>query len=246
MPKMPTKKKQKATDTFLASLDELSEGCGEAEPWRAQAIATLYGCHYIEPKTPFLGITAMVRAGQIGIPAPIWAVKLVDEAINDYIRRGSSLDIAFGFKGEGTGKTRGAEARQRLRKVMLESLCSSVHKLVVGGLSKTKACKQVAQQVKALGRLQHNSNTTLWYNNSYNIQTPNADTLLDHYRTWEQIEKAVSGQKDIEDFKGLTNGFINLVQHYLANPSQPRNEDTVRAMKNFVESLQPQSPSSHK
>ena len=244
-----------ATDAFLASLDDQLERCGGGEPWRTEAIINLYGYHYTEPKTPFLAIGAMVLAGQIGILAPMWAVKLVDTAIKDVILRGSSLDIAFGVKGEGTGNTRGAEARKRLRKVMLEGLCSSVHRLVVGGLSRTTACKQVAQHVKALARAEGKQrDITLWFNERYSIKPPNGDTLLKQYRSWEKNHKSIeeigaavsetSREKDIEDFSSSTEKVLTLARCHLANPSQRLDEDTFRALKIFLDSLQPPSPNS--
>ena len=246
---MPTNPQATDPDPFLASLDEQLESIGEAEPWRREAIVSLYGCHYTEPKTPFLAMSAMVLAGYIGIPAPMWAVKLVHAAINDYITSPDvkSLDIALGFKGEGTGKARAAEAPQRLRKVMQEHLCSSVHKLVAGGLSKTEACKQVAQRVKALFSIDGNTSLSLWITNCYSIKPPNADTLLRRYQEWERDQKRIDEiaasvtprEKDLEDFSHLINRFKNVVECLQANPSQHPDENTVRALKNFLEFLQP-------
>jgi hypothetical protein len=187
---------------------------------------------------------AMLRAGEIGIPAPIWAVKLVNKAINDYITSPDvkSLDVALGFKGKGTGKTRAAEAPQRLHKVMKERLCARVHKLVGKGLSKTEACRQVAGEVKAL----FNTSSSLWATNCYSIKPPNADTLLDYYEEWKKIQKKIedivspaSREKDIEDLAGTIDKLNSVLRCHLANPSQQLDTDTVSALKEFLESLQP-------
>jgi hypothetical protein len=253
---MPKKNKNlQATDAFLASLDEQSERLGEVEPLRREAIVGLYCCHYAEPRTPFSAMTAMVLAGQIGIPAPMWAIKLVDAAINDYITSPDvkSLDIALGFKGKGTGKRRSAEAPQRLRKVMLEGLCMSVHKLVVAGLPKIEACRQVARQAKAPFSIK-GTTTSLWFTNCYSIKPPNADTLFDHYQEWEKEQRhlnkivaAVSDtatEKDIEDCTRLISRFNNVLRCSLANPSEQMDKATIHALKEFLNSLQPQSQSS--
>ncbi len=241
------------TDPFLAFLDEQLEG--EAEPWRREAILSLYECHYTEPKTPFLATSAMVSAGLLGIAAPMWAVKLFKAATNDRITSPDikSLDIALGFKGEGTGKTKAAEVPQRVRKNMLEVLCQAVHKLVIGGLSKTEACRQVAKQVKALFRKDGDTSSSLWTTNCYGIKPPNADTMLRQYRKWEKHLKHIDeiaasvtpGETDLEDFSGLINKYINVLQCFLANPSQQPDEATLRAFKKFFDSLQPPSANSH-
>jgi hypothetical protein len=247
-------KKPQAKDPYEASLDEQFEKCGALESRHAQGLLNLYICHLQKPRTPFLAMNAMVLAGEIGIPAPMWAVKLINKAIHDYITSPDvkSLDIALGFKGKGTGKTRGAEAPQRLRKVMLERLCARVHILVAGGRSKTEACRLVSREVKALFSADGNSSSSLWVTNCYGIKPPNEETLLRLYRKWEESQKeaydaeqVVSGQKDIEDLTSLTNSLLNLIRSYLANPSQPLDETTICALKEFLKSLQPKPTISH-
>jgi hypothetical protein len=233
---------KKPQDPFLASLDELPLSIGrKADPWRTQAIARLYGCHTAQQKTPFGAISAMLLSGHLGIAAPMWAVKMVDAAINDYLTNDEvkSLEVALGFRGKGTGKARAAEAPQNLRKAMLEGLCVSVHKLVAGGLSKIEACRQVARQARA----SLSTTTSLWFTNCYSIKPPNADTLFDHYQEWEKerqhlnkIIAAVGGtatEKDLEDCTRLISRFNNVLRCSLANPSQRMDKATIHALKEF-------------
>jgi hypothetical protein len=246
-------KKPQAKDPFLASLDEESDRSGKADTWRTEAIASLYVYHHAESKTSFSAISAMVLAGKIGIPAPMWAVELVEKAITDFMRGGGPLDIAFGFKGEGTGNTKGAEARQRLRKLMLEMLCARVHQLVADGLSKTKACRQVARQVKGLSKLNGKVDTFPWYDGQYKIELPNADTLLKRwYPIWEknmgeiqEIGGDTARGKHIESLTHAINRFNDVLRCHVANPSQQLDKATISAWKEFLESLQSNPTTSH-
>ena len=243
--------KPQAADPFLASL-KASETEGEADPWRAQVIAQLYGYHYLEPKTAFCALSTMVLAGQIGIAAPMWALKLVEKAVTDFIKgEGDSLDYAFGFKAKGTGKT--AEIEQRFRKLLYERLCWRVHTLVVAGTSKTEAYRQVAQQVQALGKLDGKINTFPWHDNKFCIRPIKADTLKDYYEEFEkhlrridEILQEVSPQKDMENLEHLVNRFIDVARCSVANPSQQldaMDESTTAAMKKFLDCLKPGPPS---
>jgi len=167
-------------DPFLARLDDelaKEDPKGSADLVRTQALATLICLHYKNPKSAFDGWNAMILAGRHGIPAPLWAIDLLEKAALDSIAGLTDLQVALGFRGKGKGQTRKSDVQRRLQAQLHDLLCTRVRKLIRLGKSSTAACRMVANHLKQ---------TPDWNKSTYVLRAPNAETLLKRYRQWEK------------------------------------------------------------
>lgn len=183
-------------DPFVALLDELAVKTnpeGQADAWRGNAIAALYAYCYQQSTTPFDALSAVILAGKLRIPAPESAIAIIDKAVLDCLREGS-LDVAFGMKGKGTGKTLDAAIPQRLRRYMLDDLCEQVHQLILKGKTQTEACDLVARSVNISKKVE--GHPSIWANAQFNIRRPNKNTLMGIYRRWRDTRERVEKQLD--------------------------------------------------
>lgn len=171
-----------ALDPFLARLDsELAkeDPAGRAGDLRAQSLATLICLHYKNPKSAFDAWNAMILAGKLEIPIPLWAVDLLEKAALNSIVENTDLGVALGLKGIGKGQTKKSEVWQRVQAHFHETLCMRVRKLISMGIPLTAACHKVANQLerKGIDSLNHSG---------YKLKKPNWETLQRRYRKWER------------------------------------------------------------
>ncbi len=186
-------------DPFVALLDELAEKTnseGQSDAWRGNAIASLYAYCDHQSTIPFDALSAVILAGKLRIPAPESAIAIIDKAVHDCLRQGS-LDVAFGMKGKGTGKTLDAAIPKRLRRYMLDDLCEQVHQLILKGKTQTEACRLVARSVDISKKVA--GHPSIWANMQFNIRRPNKNTLMGIYRTWRDTRECV--QKQLDQFE---------------------------------------------
>lgn len=165
------------SDPFLSRLDAAAEQkppAGMDVKYHNEAIATLYCLAYSEHKTGFDAFKAVVLSGRLGLPAPSWAIDLLEKAGNDTASGRTTLDVALGFRGEGSGGTKRAAVPQHLHAMYYETWCRAVLTLVRKGRTPEEACRLVAETLQ----------TPDWNHSAYEIKPPSAETLLDHYKIW--------------------------------------------------------------
>lgn len=146
-------------------------------------LTILLALHVDSKKTPNDGWKATLLAGRLGIPAPTWAIELLEQAEHDALRgtdaKGEKIDIAtaLGFKGRGKGGQKNAPVQRAVQENLHEHLCLSVQMLVAFGEPFLSACEMVAKQLKA---------TPDWNDTVYPLRAPNPESLAGIYREWEQ------------------------------------------------------------
>ena len=100
-------------DPYLARLcaELLAENVsvGDAADVRGLGLCGLIILHHKNPKSPLDGWEAMILAGRHGIPAPLWAIELLEEAALKSKTERIDLGVALGFKGIGRGQTKKSE-----------------------------------------------------------------------------------------------------------------------------------------
>lgn len=114
-------------------------------PERIGPLSGLYGLESKAEKVPFDAWLAVIWSGEAGVSLPDWAV-LIFKDIGDRYMSGHvrSLDVAFGFKAAGKGKT--SELLRRVHHVQREKLCQDVWKLTLLGYKILPACRLVARR----------------------------------------------------------------------------------------------------
>ena len=140
-------------DPYLKLLDDALDKNPQNDTVRNQSLSSLLALHYKNPKRPFDGYNAVILAGRGGIPAPPWAIELLQQAAADCIKEGYDLAAVLGFKGSGKGQTKNADVRVRLQDQLREQLCLNVRRLVLLGKSSNDACRMVADQLKCTAPL---------------------------------------------------------------------------------------------
>lgn len=174
-----------ALDPYLARLGAELVGrnrtvlAGDAAEVRDLALCGLLFLHYKNPKSALDGWDAMILAGRHGIPAPLWAIDLLEEAALKSKTERIDLGVALGFKGIGKGQTKKSEVQRRLQADLSTNLCMRVRKLIGQGTRPMAACRIVATQL-------NQSPIDSWNTTGYILRRPNAETLQRTYRRWEK------------------------------------------------------------
>jgi hypothetical protein len=156
---------------------------GDVLSARFLRLAKLLALHVEYKKTPHDGWKATLLAGRLRIPAPTWAIDLLEKAERDAIKRiddkGGKIDIsiALGFKGQGKGESKNAPVQRGLQDEHHELLCWSVRMLVAFGIPLKSACEMVARKLKQ---------TPDWNETAYPLRAPNPESLQRRYHKWEK------------------------------------------------------------
>lgn len=144
-------------------------------------LGVLLALHADDKKTPNDGWKATLLAGRLGIPAPTWAIELLEEAEHDAITgkgKGESkrLDVLLGFKGQGKGGGKLSAVQKGLQATLHEYLCWSVRTLVASNVSVAAACRMVAKKLASNPKP----------SSEYSLRHPNAETLKKIYAKWQK------------------------------------------------------------
>jgi hypothetical protein len=151
---------------------------------RLVRLGTLLAFHDGNKKTAHDGWKATLLAGRLGIPAPTWAIDLLEKADRAAIKgideNGKKNDIAIllGFKGQGKGESKNSAVQRGLQSHHHEILCSCVRMLVAFGLPLKSACEMTARKLKQIPD---------WNDTTYPLHAPNPESLQRIYRKWEKM-----------------------------------------------------------
>jgi hypothetical protein len=114
-------------------------------PERTAPLTGLFGLELKAEKVPFDAWLAVIWSGDARVPLPDWAVLIFNNINHQYLGGHiRSLDVAFGFKAAGKGKT--SELLRRVHHVQRETLCQDVWKLTLLGYKIVPACRLVARR----------------------------------------------------------------------------------------------------
>jgi hypothetical protein len=169
--------------TLLKSELEKERAAGNTLSPRFERTAGLFALHVNDKKGGFEAWKASLFAGRLGIPAPIGAIDVLENAeriaLNDLDEKGGQkigIDTLLGFKGQGKGGGRNSPVQTSLQENLRETLCHSVRLLVATGVPLVTACKEVARKLKTIPKLP----------SEYRLKYPNAETLRKMYSKWEK------------------------------------------------------------
>jgi len=169
--------------TLLQSELSRERAAGSTLTPRFARIATLLALHTDDKKGGFAAWKATLFAGRLGIPAPIWAIDILENAeriaLNDLKEKGGQkvgIDTLLGFKGQGKGGGRNSPVQTSLQDNLREYLCNSVRLLVATGVPLVAACKAVARKLRTIPKLR----------SEYRLRYPNAESLRKMYSKWEK------------------------------------------------------------
>lgn len=150
---------------------------------RTLQLGLLLALHVQDKKTPHDGWNATLLAGRLGIPAPLWAIDLLEKAYRDSIRgtdeKGEMIRIAtaLGFEGQGKGGLKKAAVQRSRHERLHEDLCTSVRWLLFYGEPLKTACEKVVAKLKK---------TPDWNDTVYPLRVPNPESLKRAYKNWEK------------------------------------------------------------
>ncbi|BCA55315.1 hypothetical protein W02_24550 [Nitrospira sp. KM1] len=118
---------------------------------------------------------ATILAGQLGIPAPQWAIELLRQASIDAVKGVVDIGVSLGYEGRGKGKKKAVAVQQNLQAHLHDDLCLQVRHLLKSGKSRAEAFKTVSAQLKGD-----------WNPSSYYMKPPTAETLKKIYTRWDK------------------------------------------------------------
>jgi hypothetical protein len=150
---------------------------------RLLPLGLLLALHEQSEKTPHDGWNATLLAGRLRIPAPLWAIDLLQKAYHDSIRgtdeKNETVRIAtaLGFAGQGKGGLKKAPLQRALQEKLHEDLFTMVRWLLFYGEPLKTACGKVAKTLKGREDL---TDTV------YPLRAPNPESLMKAYRNWEK------------------------------------------------------------
>ena len=172
-------------DDFFVLLNteiEKERAQGNVPATRLIKLGALLALHADDRKTAHDGWKATLLAGRLGIPAPTWAIDLLEKAEHDAItnyegKKGEKIgiDILLGFKGQGKGGGKNSPVQKGLQATLREYLCYSVRFLVSTGVPIETACRMVTKKLATIPKPPV----------EYSLRYPNAETLKKAYYKWQ-------------------------------------------------------------
>ncbi len=169
--------------TLLTSEIEKERTKANGSSARVLPLGLLFALHKQSEKTTHDGWNATLLAGRLGIPAPLWAIDLLQKAYHDSIRgtdeKGEVVRIAtaLGFAGQGKGGLKKAPLQRARQERLHEHLFTMVRWLLFYGEPLKAACEKVAKKL---------TGTEDWNDTVYPLRAPNPESLMKAYRSWEK------------------------------------------------------------
>ena len=168
--------------TLLNTEIEKERAMGGLLSARFYRLALLMALHVDDKKGGFEAWRATLIAGRLRIPAPIWAIDLLEKVERDALEGVTKksetfeMDTLLGFKGRGKGGTKNSSVQQSRQAKQREELCCAVRLLISVGQPLETACTLVALKFKSLTKPE----------TRYTVRAPNAETLKGTYKKWEE------------------------------------------------------------